>query len=103
MLRDRKAAEVEALLAEAEVPVAMVRNLAEITSHPQFDDRSLFAEARMPGREEPITLLGAGFELEGEKLEVGAIPTLGEHTDAVLATLGYDDAEIAALRAGGVV
>jgi crotonobetainyl-CoA:carnitine CoA-transferase CaiB-like acyl-CoA transferase len=103
MLRDREAAEVEALLAEAEVPVAMVRNLAEITSHPQFDDRSLFAEARMPGREEPITLLGAGFELEGEKLDVGPIPTLGEHTDAVLATLGYDDAAIAALRAGGVV
>jgi crotonobetainyl-CoA:carnitine CoA-transferase CaiB-like acyl-CoA transferase len=103
MMRDRSAAEVEALLAEAEVPVAMVRNLAEITSHPQFDDRTLFAKARMPGREEPITLLSAGFQLEGDPLEVGAIPTLGEHTDSVLATLGYDDAAIAALHADGVV
>jgi formyl-CoA transferase len=103
MMRDRSAAEVEALLAEAEVPVAMVRNMAEITSHPQFDDRTLFAKARMPGRDDPITLLGAGFQLEGEPLAVGAIPTLGEHTDEVLGMLGYDDAAIAALHADGVV
>ena len=33
----------------------------------------------------------------------GEAPRLGEHTDAVLAELGYDAAAIAALRAGGVV
>ena len=32
-----------------------------------------------------------------------APPTLGEHTDAVLAEIGYDEQRIAALRAGGVV
>jgi crotonobetainyl-CoA:carnitine CoA-transferase CaiB-like acyl-CoA transferase len=30
-------------------------------------------------------------------------PTLGEHTDDVLAELGYDAAAIAGLRQGGVV
>jgi crotonobetainyl-CoA:carnitine CoA-transferase CaiB-like acyl-CoA transferase len=30
-------------------------------------------------------------------------PTLGEHTDLVLAELGYDEAEIAALRRGGII
>ena len=30
-------------------------------------------------------------------------PTLGEHTDRVLAELGYDADEIAALRQGGVI
>ena len=30
-------------------------------------------------------------------------PTLGEHTDAVLAELGYDENEIAKLRAASVI
>jgi crotonobetainyl-CoA:carnitine CoA-transferase CaiB-like acyl-CoA transferase len=101
MLCDREAQEVEKLLAAADVPVAMVRNLAQITSHPHFGDRALFAEARMPGRDAPITLLGTGFQLEGEKLEPGAVPRLGEHTDEVLASLGYDDAAIGELRRAG--
>ena len=101
MLRNRSAQEVEALLAAADVPVAMVRNLAQITSHPHFGDRALFAAARMPGRDAPITLLGAGFQLEGERLEPGAVPTLGEHTDEVLSGLGYDASAISELRRAG--
>jgi len=103
MLRDRSAAEVEATLAAAEVPATMVRNLAEIVSHPQFEDRSLFADARMPGRDAPITLLGAGFEMQGEPLGLGPVPLLGEHTDEVLAALGYDAGAIRALRGSGAV
>ena len=30
-------------------------------------------------------------------------PTLGEHTDSVLATLGYDSAQIATLREAGAI
>jgi crotonobetainyl-CoA:carnitine CoA-transferase CaiB-like acyl-CoA transferase len=103
MLRDRKAAEVEALLADAEVPATMVRNLAEITSHPHFQDRALFLNARMPGRDDPITLLGTGFEMQGEPLGLGSIPLLGEHTESVLANLGYDKVAVAALRRTGAL
>ena len=31
------------------------------------------------------------------------VPALGEHTDAILRELGYDDAAIARLRADGAV
>jgi crotonobetainyl-CoA:carnitine CoA-transferase CaiB-like acyl-CoA transferase len=31
------------------------------------------------------------------------IPDLGQHTDAILAELGYDDATISEFRAAGVV
>jgi crotonobetainyl-CoA:carnitine CoA-transferase CaiB-like acyl-CoA transferase len=34
---------------------------------------------------------------------MGNIPALGEHTDGVLAWLGYNASEIAALRAGGLI
>jgi crotonobetainyl-CoA:carnitine CoA-transferase CaiB-like acyl-CoA transferase len=32
-----------------------------------------------------------------------AVPTLGQHTDAILAECGYDATAIAALHAGGAV
>jgi len=32
-----------------------------------------------------------------------AAPTIGEHTDGLLAELGYSTTEIAALHAGGVI
>jgi len=31
------------------------------------------------------------------------VPALGAHTDAILAELGYDAAEVAALRAAGAI
>ena len=34
---------------------------------------------------------------------MGAIPAVGQHTEAILAELGYGAGEIAALRAGGAL
>jgi crotonobetainyl-CoA:carnitine CoA-transferase CaiB-like acyl-CoA transferase len=44
----------------------------------------------------PVVVPGATFELR-------SAPALGQHTDAVLAELGYDDGQRARLRADGVV
>ncbi|MBW8828880.1 MAG: CoA transferase [Burkholderiales bacterium] len=42
--------------------------------------------------------------LAGQRLPVrSAAPTIGEHTDGLLAELGYSTTEIAALHAGGVI
>jgi crotonobetainyl-CoA:carnitine CoA-transferase CaiB-like acyl-CoA transferase len=34
---------------------------------------------------------------------MGAVPALGEHTDAILAELGFAPGEIAAMRADAVI
>ncbi|MGE0844151.1 MAG: CoA transferase, partial [Pseudonocardia sp.] len=38
-----------------------------------------------------------------DRVPTRAAPAMGEHTDAVLRGLGYDDDRIAALRAAGVL
>ena len=50
----------------------------------------------------PVARVGVGLSQTPGEL-VTRPPTLGEHTDLVLAELGYDAAAIAALREKGVI
>jgi crotonobetainyl-CoA:carnitine CoA-transferase CaiB-like acyl-CoA transferase len=102
-LQDRSGAELEAVLSKMQIPVSMVRDLSQITSHPQIAEGGLLVDAAMPAHDQPIKVIGPGFRLQGEALEPGAVPSLGEHTDDVLALLGYDGAAIAGMRADGVL
>ena len=50
------------------------------------------------------TQVGLPFELSATPASIRtAPPLLGEHSDEILAEVGYSAAEIAALRAGGVI
>lgn len=96
-------AEVLAILAAAEVPSSRVYSVADMFADPQFIARDMFATARLPD--------GKSFRMPGIVPKLSATPgtlkwvgpALGEHTDAVLAGLGYGAAEIARLRAAGAV
>ncbi|OYY92101.1 MAG: hypothetical protein B7Y45_01050 [Sphingomonas sp. 28-66-16] len=103
IFREHNGEEVEPRLAEAQVPVAFVRNLGQILNHPHFKERDIFLDAELPGAAEPLRLVGPGFQLASGKLEAGAVPTLGEHTDDVLRDLGYDADAIARFRTAGAV
>ncbi|GAA4341984.1 CoA transferase [Pigmentiphaga soli] len=98
-------AELDAMLAAVGVPAGPILSLPQVLAHPQVAARELLKT--FPPNEvvdRPFTVHRAGFRLGGAQPDVDLPPPmLGEHTDEVLQTLGYDPARIAALRAQRVV
>lgn len=104
LFRERSGAELEPRLADLQVPVSRVRTVPEITGHPHLAERGIFLQTAVPGLEKPTKVVGSGFIFEHDGPEPPrSVPSLGEHTDAVLRGLGYSDEEVAALRAEGAV
>jgi len=94
------AATLERDLVAAGVAAARLRDVGEIASDPHVRRRGTLEQVGVPGSERPLDVV-AGFA--GDARAGAQVPLLGEHTDAVLATLGLDPAAIAALRDAGVV
>jgi crotonobetainyl-CoA:carnitine CoA-transferase CaiB-like acyl-CoA transferase len=89
---------------DAAVPVGPVNSIDEVFADPQVLEREMLQSIPHPG-------LSAGeVRLAGFPVKLSATaptarrhpPRLGEHTDAVLAELGYTPAEVDALIASGV-
>jgi crotonobetainyl-CoA:carnitine CoA-transferase CaiB-like acyl-CoA transferase len=94
--------EWERILDAAGAPCASIWKVEEVIDHPQIADRGAIQEIDTPyGR---LRFAGSGFRLAhgGGRLDTMA-PAPGEHTDEVLASIGFDAAAIADLRAREVV
>jgi len=92
---------VEKLTAQG-VPAGPVWSVPEALTHPQLADRGLLQTHRVG--EEDLQLVGIGAKLDGMAPGVDSPPpTLGEHTSEILIELGYDDAQISALKKEGVI
>jgi crotonobetainyl-CoA:carnitine CoA-transferase CaiB-like acyl-CoA transferase len=101
-LAARPAREWETILEDAGAPCASIWKVEEVIDHPQIKARGAIQELDTPyGR---LRFAGSGFKLAhgGGRLDRMA-PELGADTDAVLGELGFDAAEIAALRAREIV
>lgn len=91
------AREWEVKLNDADVPCGAVYALADILEHRQVAHRGLLQETATPFG--PVTLVGPAFRLAHGNGDVhGPVARLGEHTDEILASIGYAPADIAALR-----
>jgi itaconate CoA-transferase len=95
------AQQVVARLDAADIANARLNTPLEVWDHEQLKARKRWREVDTPaGR---IAALLPPVTTAGYEVRMDAVPALGEHTDLVLRDIGYCDAEIAALRAGGVV
>jgi len=90
---------------EAGVPVGPILPLQEILGHQHVRDRELLKEFPIPnhaGRN--ITIIRPGFRLSNGGPDVKSMPpTLGEHTDEILAELGVPAADQDTYRNEGVI
>jgi crotonobetainyl-CoA:carnitine CoA-transferase CaiB-like acyl-CoA transferase len=82
------------------LPVAPVHDLAQALDNPFASAIGMVRPLPHPMRP-GFRVLANPIKLDGERLPLRRAPTLGEHTDAVLASAGLSAAEIAALRASG--
>ncbi|MBI2314096.1 MAG: CoA transferase [Betaproteobacteria bacterium] len=95
------AEEVVKRLERAQIANARVNTLEELWQHPQLQARGRWRSVASPVGDLP-SLIPPGSGPEAAP-RMDPIPALGQHTDAILAELGYDRDSIDRLRAGGAI
>ena len=92
--------EVIERLEAAGVANARMRTVRGFLDHPQLEARDRWREFGSPAG--PLRGLLPPATLEGTEPKMAPVPAVGEHTEGILRGLGYDEAEISALKRGGV-
>lgn len=95
--------EALALMERAEVPSGRIYSIEDIVRDPQYQARGVIEQTTLddgsklaiPGVVPRLSATPGGTKWLG--------PALGEHTDEILANLGYDEAKIQSLRDQGVI
>jgi len=94
-------AEVEQRLEAAGIANAQVNDMAQVWAHPQLQARGRWVNVATPAGPVPA-LLPPGAD-SPHSVRMDAVPALGQHTRALLAELGYGEAEVAELQRSGAV
>lgn len=92
---------VVARLDEARIANATVNDMQGVWEHPQLRARGRWRAVETPAGEIPA-LLPPGLP-EGVEAAMGAVPDLGQHTEKILAELGYDDSDVERMRVEQVI
>jgi crotonobetainyl-CoA:carnitine CoA-transferase CaiB-like acyl-CoA transferase len=86
------------------IPFGPVHDIADIFADPHVRVRGMLAELEHPGVERRMALAGTPIKMT---VTPGAVatraPLLGEHTDAILAAVGYSSADIQTLKQSGAI
>ena len=101
IFRPLTAAQVIGRLDAAGIGNASVNQIADVWKHPQLAARRRWVEVGSPAGPIPALMPPAGNDSCDCRMD--PIPALGEHTDSILAELGYAAADIARLREAGAV
>ena len=95
------AEQVVARLDAAGIANASLNSPEEVWNHPQLQARGRWREVASEVGAIPAVLPPASFQ--GVEPRMDPIPRIGEHTDGILADIGYTAQEIGELRAAGAV
>ncbi|KXS31061.1 MAG: Formyl-CoA:oxalate CoA-transferase [Candidatus Gallionella acididurans] len=90
------------ILNKYDIPCGPILSMKEIAEEPSLRASGTVVEVYHPKRGKYLTV-GNPIKLSDSPTEVTRSPLLGEHTDEVLAQLGYDAKQIAALREERVI
>jgi itaconate CoA-transferase len=111
--RDDLHQEIEAILEElssqeaierlddAKIANARMRTVRDFLDHPQLEARGRWREVGSPVG--PLRALLPPAIMDGEEPVMAPIPEVGEHTDNILAELGYSDDAVASLRQSAAI
>lgn len=87
----------------ARIPAGRIYDIADIAADPHYRARDMILDAQLPDGT-PVQLPGIVPKLSDTPGELpNPAPTLGQHTDEVLAGLGIGTAQRAAWRAAGII
>ena len=101
---ERDTAAIVEILAEARIPAGPVLKPQQVLDDPHVQAMGFFQPVDYPGLPKPAPIARAPVRLSKTPGEIRhRAPLLGEHTHAILAELGYDEAAIAELRRLAVI
>ncbi len=94
-------AEVVQRLEGAGIASGQMRTVQDFLAHPQLKERNRWREVGSPVG--PLWALRPPVTMDGVEPRMDPIPSVGEHTEAILAELGYSEQAITELRQQGAV
>ena len=101
---ERTSAEAIAEMGAARGPAAPVLRPGEALAQPQVAAMGLVEPVDYPGANGALPVIRAPIRLSGsDKAAARRAPLVGEHSDTILAELGYDAEAISALRAARII
>jgi itaconate CoA-transferase len=93
--------QLAARLDEAQIANSRVNTMQDVWAHPQLKARDRWREVDSPAGRIPALLPPGRSPASDTRMD--AVPTIGQHTDAILSELGVDADEIANLREQGAI
>jgi itaconate CoA-transferase len=95
------AEQVIARLDDAQIANARMNDMQDVWEHPQLKARRRWTEVATPAGPVPALLPPGGADTFAPRMD--AVPALGQHTDSILAELGWSPDDIVAMRHEGAI
>jgi crotonobetainyl-CoA:carnitine CoA-transferase CaiB-like acyl-CoA transferase len=103
LFRKHDLAHWRAALDKEQITFGHAARICDLASDPQLEAAGVFCETR-DSKGRTVRSIASPISVEGSpRAETRPAPAIGQHTDELLASLGYDSSARAALRARGTI